>query len=318
MPDSPHTPVLLDAVLDGLNVAARPAGLFIDGTVGAGGHAAAILRTAPQARLLGFDRDPRSLDVARQTLAPFGERVTLVHANYDTLSAVAPTHGYAARDMDGILLDLGLSSMHVDDARRGFAFRVDSPLDMRFDPSAGGATAADLVNTLDADELADLIYRYGEERDSRRLARAIVSARPLHTTRQLAEVIEKAHRGPREKIHPATRTFQALRIAVNDELGALERVLPQAVALLRPGGRLAVISFHSLEDRIVKQYFRDEATDCLCPPRQPVCTCGHRASLTLVNRKPITADDAEIAANPRSRSARLRFAEKRAAYELPG
>jgi 16S rRNA (cytosine1402-N4)-methyltransferase len=317
MPDPLHTPVLLNAVLDGLQVAARPDGLFIDGTVGAGGHAAAILRTAPQARLLGFDRDPRSLDVAREVLAPFGERVRLVHASYDTMDSAAPAYGFAAGNVDGILLDLGLSSMHVDDAERGFAFRIDGPLDMRFDPSAGGPTAADLVNALDADELADLIYQYGEERDSRRIARAIVAARPLRTTRQLAGVIEQAQHSPREKIHPATRTFQALRIAVNDELGAVERVLPQAITLLHPGGRLAVISFHSLEDRIVKRFFRDEATDCLCPPRQPVCTCGHRASLTLVNRKPITAGQAEIAANPRSRSARMRIAEKRTADEPP-
>ncbi len=303
-----HIPVLLDAVLEGLNITARPDGLFIDGTVGAGGHAAAILKAAPRSRLLGFDRDPRSLDIAHIALAPFGERVSLVHASFETMGEIAPAHGFSA--VDGILLDLGISSMHVDDAARGFAFRLDGPLDMRFDPTAGGQTAADLVNVLDPEELADLIYRYGEERDSRRIARAIAAARPLHTTRQLAEVIEKAHRGPREKIHPATRTFQALRIAVNDELGAIQRTLPQAIALLRPGGRLAVISFHSLEDRIVKQYFRDEATDCLCPPKQPVCTCGHRATIALVNRKPITADATEIAANPRSRSARSRVVEK--------
>ncbi len=308
MSDSPHIPVLLAAVLDGLNVAAYSDGLFIDGTVGAGGHAAAILNAAPESRLLGFDRDPRSLDIARATLAPFGERATLVHANYDTMGEVAPDHGFAS--VDGILLDLGLSSMHVDEAARGFAFKVDGPLDMRFDPTAKIPTAADLVNTWDADELANLIYQYGEDRDSRRIARAIIAARPLHTTRQLADVIEKAHRGPREKIHPATRTFQALRIAVNDELGAVERVLPQAIALLKPGGRLAVISFHSLEDRIVKQYFRDESTDCVCPPKQPVCTCGHQASIKLVNRKPIAADEAESAANPRSRSAKLRVVEK--------
>ncbi len=310
MTDSPHTPVLLDAVLDGLKVTAAPDGSFIDGTVGAGGHAAAILHAAPRARLLGLDRDPRSLEIARARLAPFGDRAVLLHANDDTMARTAPEAGFAAGQIDGILLDLGISSMHVDDAERGFAFRVDGPLDMRFDRSEGTATAADLVNTLDADDLADLIYRYGEERDSRRIARAIIAARPLTTTRQLAETIEHAHRGPREKIHPATRTFQALRIAVNDELGAIERVLPQAVTLLRPGGRLVVISFHSLEDRIVKQYFRDESTDCLCPPKQPVCTCGHRAQIALVNRKPIMADEAEIAWNPRSRSAKLRIAEK--------
>lgn len=303
-----HVPVLLQPVLDGLNVAAKPDGLYLDGTVGAGGHASAILEMAPQARLLGFDRDPRSLAIARETLSRFGDRVTLVHGNYNTMGAVAPQQGFT--NVDGILLDLGISSMHVDEAERGFAFRTDGPLDMRFDPTSGEATAADLVNTLDADELADIIYKYGEERDSRRIARAIIAARPLNTTRQLADVIEKAHRGPREKIHPATRTFQALRLAVNDELGALEQALPQAISLLRPGGRLVVISFHSLEDRIVKQYFRDEATDCLCPPQQPICTCEHQASIALVNRKPIVADDTEIAANPRSRSAKLRVAEK--------
>jgi 16S rRNA (cytosine1402-N4)-methyltransferase len=303
-----HIPVLLTAVLDGLNVAALPDGLFVDGTVGAGGHASAILKTAPRSRLLGFDRDPRSLAVARETLAPFEDRVILVHNSFESMGKIAPAQGFSGGD--GILLDLGIASMHVDDPERGFAFRVDGPLDMRFDPMAGEQTAADLVNTLHADELADLIFRYGEDRDSRRIARAITTARPLYTTRQLAEVIEKAHRGPREKIHPATRTFQALRIAVNDELGAIERTLPQAVSLLRPGGRLAIISFHSLEDRIVKQYFKTEATDCICPPRQPVCTCGHRATLALVTRRPITANEAETAANPRSRSAKLRIAEK--------
>ena len=306
-----HIPVLLQPVLDGLNVYQHPDGLFIDGTVGAGGHAAAILDRAGNARLLGFDRDPRSLDVARETLARFGERAILRHANYDRMGALAPDPGFGA--VDGILLDLGISSMHVDEPGRGFSFRNDGPLDMRFDPTSSEQTAADLVNTLYPSELADLIFRYGEEHDSRRIARAIIAARPLHTTRQLAEVIQGAarkHPGSREKIHPATRTFQALRLAVNDELGALERALPQAIALLKPQGRLAVISFHSLEDRIVKHYFRQEATDCLCPPRQPICTCGHVATIKLVNRAPIVADDSEIAANPRSRSAKLRIAER--------
>lgn len=312
MPESPHTPVLLDAVLDGLDVVNKPGGLFIDGTVGAGGHASAILNAAPQSRLLGFDRDPRSLEIARAALVGYADRAILIYASYDRMGQLAPSHGFAA--VDGILFDLGLSSMHVDDPARGFAFRADGPLDMRFDPASGTPTAAHLVNTWEADELADLLFNYGEERDSRRIARAIVEARraePFRTTRQLAEVIERAHRGPREKIHPATRTFQALRIAVNDELGGLERVLPQAVHLLKPGGRLAVISFHSLEDRIVKQYFRDEATDCLCPPHQPVCTCGHTASLTLVNRKPLVPDNDEIASNPRSRSAKLRIVARK-------
>ncbi|HLY26056.1 MAG TPA: 16S rRNA (cytosine(1402)-N(4))-methyltransferase RsmH [Aggregatilineales bacterium] len=304
----PHLPVLLQPVMDGLEVERHPDGLFIDGTVGAGGHASAILVRATNARLLGLDRDPRSLDIARETLARFGEHAILRHANYDQMGTLAPEIGFGA--VDGILLDLGISSMHVDEAERGFSFRSDGPLDMRFDPTSGEETAADLVNTLDDDDLADLIFRYGEERDSRRIARAIVAARPLQTTRQLAEVLERAHRGPREKIHPATRTFQALRLVVNDELGALERVLPQAIPLLKPTGRLAVISFHSLEDRIVKHYFRREATDCLCPPRQPICTCGHVASVKLVNRNPIEADDAEIAVNPRSRSAKLRIVER--------
>src|SRR4051812_37785804 len=231
-PETPHVPVLLQPVLDGLDAASRPDGLFIDGTVGAGGHAAAILNTAPRSRLLGFDRDPRSLALAEARLAPFGERVTLTHGNYNSMGKIAPTLGF--KPVDGILLDLGISSMHVDEADRGFAFKVDGPLDMRFDPSSGGPTAAELLNSLEADDLADIIYQYGEDRDSRRIARAIIAARPLTSTRQLAEVIAKAHRGPREKIHPATRTFQALRIAVNDELGALEQVLPQALDLLRP------------------------------------------------------------------------------------
>jgi 16S rRNA (cytosine1402-N4)-methyltransferase len=302
-----HIPVLLDAVLDGLNT--QPDGLFIDGTVGAGGHAAALLQRSPEARLLGFDLDPRSLVSAQATLTPFGDRAILVHASYETMDQNAPDRGFGA--VDGILLDLGVSSMHLDEADRGFAFKEDGPLDMRFDPTSEAPTAAQLVNTLMADALADIIFRYGEDRDSRRIARAIVAARPVTTTRQLAEIIFQAHRGPREKIHPATRTFQALRIAVNDELGAVERVLPRAIALLKPGGRLAVISFHSLEDRIVKQTFKTAATDCLCPPKQIVCTCGHRASVDLISHKPIEADEAEIARNPRSRSAKLRIVEKR-------
>ena len=310
---TPHIPVLLDEVLNALAVSAHPDGLFIDGTLGAGGHAAAILDAAPNSRLLGFDLDPRSLAIAEQSLAPYHERVTFVHGSHSTMGKVAPSKGFDA--VDGILLDVGVSSMHVDEAERGFAFRVDGPLDMRFDPTSGMPTAADLVNGMLENELADIIYQYGEDRDSRRIARAIVAARPLTSTKQLSEVLEKAHRGPREKIHPATRTFQALRIAVNDELGAIERTLPQAISLLKSGGRLAVISFHSLEDRIVKHYFRDEATDCICPPEQLLCTCEHHASVELVSRKPITASEAELAQNPRSRSAKLRVVEKLSPYD---
>jgi 16S rRNA (cytosine1402-N4)-methyltransferase len=306
MSDVPHIPVLLRAVLDGLNI--RPGGVLVDGTVGAGGHSAAILDSAPDVRIIGFDRDPRSLDIAARRLAPYGERANLFHANYDQMERILSEHSIA--HVDGILLDLGISSMHVDEADRGFTFKTDAPLDMRFDPSENQQSAADVVNTYDAEELANILYEYGEEPQSRAIARAIIAARPLHSTRQLADVIARAHRGAREKIHPATRTFQALRIAVNDELGALERVLPQALNLLNSSGRLAIISFHSLEDRIVKNFMRDESTDCICPPKQPVCTCGHVARIALVNRKPITADEEELSANPRSRSAKLRVAEK--------
>jgi 16S rRNA (cytosine1402-N4)-methyltransferase len=229
-----------------------------------------------------------------------------MQASYDSLTERLREIGW--NGVDGILLDLGLSSMQLDTPERGFSFQQDAPLDMRFDP-ASPTTAADLVNNLPQDELADLIYRNGEERASRRIARAIVKARPLQTTRQLAAVIETVL--PRKgRIHPATQTFQALRIAVNRELERVENVLPQAVAILKPGGRLAIISFHSLEDRIVKEYFRRESRDCICPPRQPVCTCGHKATLKEITRKPITPGEAEIAANPRARSAKLRIAEK--------
>jgi 16S rRNA (cytosine1402-N4)-methyltransferase len=215
--------------------------------------------------------------------------------------------------VDGILLDLGVSSMQLDTPERGFSFQTGAPLDMRFDPR-NPVTAASLVNTWPEAELADILYRYGEERSSRQIARAIVQARPVETTTQLAEVVLRASssHGPyrRERLHPATRTFQALRIAVNRELEAIEVVLPQAVSLLKAGGRLAVISFHSLEDRIVKQYMRRESQDCICPPRQPVCTCGHHATLVEITRHPIRPQDLEVERNPRSRSARLRVAEK--------
>jgi len=324
----PHIPVLLDAVLDLLRVRDLPAGYFVDGTLGAGGHAAAMLSAAPLSRLLGLDRDPAALELARARLAPFGSRATIVHASYEEIGRLIPEwlkdqfaaekhitteHIPAVNDftgVDGILLDLGISSMQVDDATRGFAFMQDGPLDMRFDPTSGDITAADIVNTWETDELADILYRYGEERNSRIIARAIAAARPISTTRQLADIVAKAQRGPRQKIHPATRTFQALRIAVNDELGAVERVLPIAIDHLRPGGRLAVISFHSLEDRIVKQTFKLEATDCICPPDLPTCTCDHHARVELVTRKPVEATDAEIRLNPRSRSAKLRVIER--------
>ena len=305
MQGSPHQPVLYHEIIHALQP--KSAGHYVDGTLGAGGHARGILEASiPDGCLLGLDVDPQALALARETLAPYGQRVRLKQASYDSLSETLHEIGWDK--VDGILLDLGLSSMQLDTPERGFSFQQDALLDMRFDP-ASPTSAADLVNTLPQDELADLIYRFGEERASRRIAQAIVKARPLQTTRQLAAVIEAVipHRG---HIHPATQTFQALRIAVNQELERVENVLPQAVAALKSGGRLAIISFHSLEDRIVKEYFRRESRDCICPPRQPVCTCGHKATLKEIARKPITPGEAEIAANPRARSAKLRIAEK--------
>jgi 16S rRNA (cytosine1402-N4)-methyltransferase len=285
----------------------------VDATLGAGGHAWGLLQeSGPNGRLLGLDVDPQALELARQRLEPFGERAILVRASYVTLTGQLATLGWKA--VDGILFDLGLSSMQVDTPERGFSFLADAPLDMRFDPDSP-VSAAELVNKLPEGELADLIYRYSEEKRSRQVARAIVAARPLTTTLQLAQVVTRAVTSGkggsrRQGIHPATRTFQALRIAVNRELEALESVLPQAVAALAPGGRLAVIAFHSLEDRLVKQFFRRESQDCICPPQQPVCTCGHRATIRQVTRHPINPQPEEIEANPRAHSARLRVAEK--------
>jgi len=303
-----HTPVLLQEVLDALQP--RPGTVYIDGTVGAGGHAAAILAaSAPDGVLFGFDRDASALEIAGRQLAEFGDRVHLHQSNFDRLEMMAER--YQIPPADGILLDLGVSSMQLEQPERGFSFQLDGPLDMRMTPLIG-QTAADLVNNLPETELADLIYRYGEEPRSRRIARAIVKARPLERTVELAEIIARAvpARGGKKrgksKIHPATRTFQALRLAVNDELDALERALPQALELLKPGGRLAVISFHSLEDRIVKHYFKQESIDCICPPEHPYCTCGHKARVDIITKKPITPSLAEIDVNPRARSAKLR------------
>jgi len=253
-----------------------------------------------------MDADPEALQVARERLETFGPRVTLVHSNYVRLEEIARQSGFYPAH--GVLLDLGISSLQLNVATRGFSFQQDGPLDMRMDPGLE-RTAADLVNGLPIEELADLLWRYGEERYARRIARAIAAARPLSTTGELARVVARVvgHRG---RIHPATRTFQALRIVVNDELGALEAVLPQAVRVLAPGGRLAVIAFHSLEDRLVKTYFRQESRDCICPPKVPVCSCGHKASLQVVTRRPLVPSAAEKERNPRSRSARLRVAEK--------
>lgn len=305
----PHRPVLYQSIIHALQP--KRGGRYVDCTVGAGGHAWGILHSsAPDGLLLGLDVDPQALAIARQKLAEFGERAILVQASYTTLLDRLRELGW--EQVEGILLDLGVSSMQLDTPGRGFSFLSAGPLDMRFSPQAT-VRAADLVNGLSERELADLIYRYGEEPHARLIARAIVQARPLETTTELAELIQRVvGRGGsrRSATHPATRTFQALRIAVNQELQALEQVLPQAVQALAPGGRLAVIAFHSLEDRIVKQFFRRESQDCLCPPRQPACTCGHHAQLREISRRIGRPTAEEVAENPRARSARLRVAEK--------
>ena len=299
-----HTPVLLAEVLAGLLV--RPGSRWIDATAGLGGHSRAILAaSAPDGQLLCLDADTEALNNAQQHLRDFVSRVVFVHSNFAELEAVAVDHGFSR--VDGILFDLGVSSLQLDSAERGFSFQKEGPLDMRFSPT--GPSAADLVNTLPESELADLIWRYGEERGSRRIARAIVGHRPLHSSAELAGLIAQVV-GHREKIHPATRTFQALRIAVNNELDSLQSALPQAVRLLAPEGRLAVIAFHSLEDRIVKEFVRTESLDCTCPPQAPACTCQHRASLRTLTRRPIRPSEEERTTNRRSRSAKLRLASR--------
>lgn len=304
---SEHEPVLLEEVLAAL--APRPGRRYIDGTVGSGGHARAVLdRSAPDGRLLGIDLDPFAVAQARRALTEYGDRLVLLQGNFAWIGEIARQHNFAP--VDGILLDLGLSSLQLEAPERGFSFQADGPLDMRFDPRHG-PSAADLVNGLPESELADIIYRYGEERRARRIARAIVEARPLRTTGELAHLVSRVVKRSRG-IHPATRTFQALRIAVNRELENLERALPAAVDLLAAGGILAVISFHSLEDRIVKRFFVEQAAGCVCPPELPVCTCGRVPRLRILTRKPIRPNAAEVERNPRSRSARLRVARREA------
>ena len=300
-----HTPVLYQNVLSNLNL--RSGGRYIDGTVGAGGHAAGILeKSAPEGELLGFDRDPAALTIARSHLQPFGGRSILKHASYARMAEIASAQGWES--VDGILLDLGLSSMQVDQAERGFSFLRDGPLDMRFDPTQG-QSAEELVNSLREEDLREILWRFGDEPQARRIAEAIVAARPIHTTGKLAAVIASVASKTRKSTHPATRSFQAIRMAVNNELEQLQQGLEQAVELLAPQGRIAVIAFHSLEDRLVKTFFRRESQDCLCPPEIPVCVCGHKARLKLITRRAIKPDEAESKRNPRSRSARLRVAE---------
>ena len=309
-----HIPVLYHDVLEGLNLRPGHGGRprrYIDATVGLGGHARGILEgSAPDGRLLALDADPAALALAREHLSDFAQRVTWVCGRHTELASLARRHGFDP--VDGILMDLGVSSLQLDDPSRGFSFQAEGPLDMRMNDQ--GLTAHHVVNTWDEKELARIIYEYGEERHARRIARAICAHRPLHTTKELADVVVAAVRRvsgrQRERIHPATRTFQALRIAVNDELASLEAALPQAVELLAPEGRLVVIAFHSLEDRIVKQFLRRESRDCICPPRLPMCVCGHQVTVKELTRKPIRPTEQEMARNPRSRSARLRIAER--------
>jgi 16S rRNA (cytosine1402-N4)-methyltransferase len=301
-----HQPVLYQEVLEALHP--HSGGLYLDGTVGLGGHARGILEASvPSGKLLGIDVDPQALQIAGQRLAAFVSRIHLVLGSYGQMQKHLDDVGWVA--VDGVLLDLGASSLQFDRPDRGFSFQKDGPLDMRFDPNSS-LTADQLVNEWPEPDLANVLFEFGEETKSRRIARAIVRARPLHSTVQLADVIAKAVGGRRTGIHPATRSFQALRIAVNRELETLEIALPQAVAALKPGGRLAVISFHSLEDRTVKLFLRQESRDCICPPEQLVCTCGHKATVKEITRRPIRPSDQEVASNPRARSSRLRVAER--------
>ncbi len=301
-----HAPVMAEEVLRYLAV--QPGGRYVDCTVGGGGHSLAILEAAaPGGLLLGIDADADALKTTRARLQPFADSTLLVQANFRDLTAICQKAEFVP--VHGALFDLGLSSYQLADQERGFSFQTEAPLDMRFNDSQS-LTAHEIVNTYSETELADVIWRFGEEPASRRITRAIVAARPIATTTQLAAVVSRAVGGPRRRTHPATRTFQALRIAVNDELGALASALEQAVQILGHGGRLVVIAFHSLEDRIVKQFIRRESRDCVCPPEAPSCACGHKACLREIAKGAIRPSAEETAANRRSRSARLRAAEK--------
>ena len=305
-PEATHVPVLLQTTIELLNI--RPGARYIDCTLGAGGHAAAILeRCLPGGSLLGMDADPEAIETARKNLEHYANAVALVNENFKHLEDAC--NRYSFLPVDGILFDLGMSSLQLEDQARGFSFRFDAPLDMRFSP-AQSETAAHMLNTLSQSELAEILSRYGEEHQSRLIARRIVSNRPINTTLQLVEIVEQASAPGSGRIHPATRTFQALRIAVNRELANLAEGLRQAMELLHPGGRLVVISYHSLEDRIVKQFMQRESKGCLCPPDVPLCGCGHTATLKIVNRKVVTPSPEKKRANPRSRSAKLRAAER--------
>ena len=306
-----HQTVLLRESVEILNL--RSGGLYVDATLGLGGHAEEILSVSHDVRLIGIDQDTEAIRLAEERLGRFGERIRIVHANFTDIKSVVQDLGYEG--VDGVLADLGVSSLQLDRAERGFSFRFDAPLDMRMDTTSGLETAADLLATLTETEIADIIYRFGEERASRRIARRIVEKReagqPIETTRQLAELVERSvRRSPKEKIHPATRTFQALRIAVNRELEFLEPFILDSIDILKVEGRLAIITFHSLEDRVVKRTFQRMSGKCSCPPRIPQCMCGARKVVEILTKKPVVPNEVEIATNARSRSAKLRAVEK--------
>ncbi len=301
-----HQPVMLREAIEALRV--TPGGRYIDATLGGGGHASAILEaSAPGGQLLGVDVDPEAIALAEARLRPYAPAALLVQENFRHLAAICAPLEF--RPVHGVLFDLGLSSMQLEGEGRGFSFQDDDPLDMRFDPTQG-PTAADIVNTAPVEELERIIRDYGQEPRYRQIARAIVASRPLRTTRHLASVVTQAGNGHFGRIHPATRTFQALRIAVNRELENLEEALGHVPELLGYGGRLVVISYHSLEDTIVKTFLHRESRDCLCPPQVPRCICGHTATLRVITKKVIRPSLAEVVANPRSRSARMRVAER--------
>ena len=308
--DYGHKPVLLDECIEALAI--RPDGIYVDGTLGRAGHSLEIVRRLTTGRLIALDRDESALAAARIRLADYMDRVTLVHSNFSRLGEVL--HELGIDGADGMLFDLGVSSPQLDDAQRGFSYKQDAPLDMRMDTTAA-LTARELVNTASYEELRRILFEYGEERYAPAIARAICREReqmPIETTLQLADIIRSAMPGQalREKQHPAKRSFQAIRIAVNDELGELEPMLSAAEENLHPGGRLAVITFHSLEDRIVKRKLRELSTGCTCPPEFPVCVCGKKPKMELLTRKPIVSGEQELKENPRARSAKLRVARK--------
>ena len=305
-----HVSVLLEECLDGLNI--RPDGIYVDGTLGGAGHSSQIAKRLTTGRLIGIDRDPVALKAAGERLAEFSDRVTLVHSNFCEIAQVLDDLGIAG--VDGILLDLGVSSPQLDDGSRGFSYMADAPLDMRMN-GGDALTAHEVVNVWPEEELRRILYEYGEERYAPQIAGAICRRRavsPIETTLELVDVIRSAMpaQALREKQHPAKRSFQAIRIAVNDELGAVRQVMEAAIPKLNPGGRLAVISFHSREDRIVKTAMAAASKGCTCPPSFPVCICGKKPKVKLVNKKPIVSGDEELERNPRARSAKLRVCEK--------